>query len=414
MTAQLSKENIMQFPKKSPYECSTGETFTPCKLPKGMPDWWKDHRDAAFDRFKKQGLPTQKLERFKYSNVAKAAAQWDGVLGDHGGNVEGDTQYLSSLSDVMDEQWMRDIISQDPPGAEKYADMALWDLNSAYLKDGSVIDIPANTVVDKPLLLNLETPDDSYTSLRLIVRVGDGAEFTLVENHNGNGEYWKNHVSQIILGNNAKLNHIRIVSDSDQSTYTQTTHVQIGRDSNYECFTLTEGAGFSRHQAHAQLTGVNGNASFNGLNLLNGKQHADTTILIDHEAAHCTSNQFYRSLLDDKAHGVFQGKVHVFENAQKTDGYQLSNTILLSEHAQMDTKPELEIYADDVQCSHGATTGQLDEEPLFYLRSRGLNEKEARFLLMQAFIAEIVEKVGDEGYREIIQDKVETWLQNTL
>ena len=118
--------------------------------------------------------------------------------------------------------------------------------------------------------------------------------------------------------------------------------------------------------------------------------------------------------MDDKAHGVFQGKVHVFENAQKTDGYQLSNTILLSENAQMDTKPELEIYADDVQCSHGATTGQLDEEPLFYLRSRGLNEKEARFLLMQAFIAEIVEKVDDEGYRQIIQDKVETWLQNTL
>jgi Fe-S cluster assembly protein SufD len=174
------------------------------------------------------------------------------------------------------------------------------------------------------------------------------------------------------------------------------------------------GGMMSRHQIQADLEGVNGFVSFNGLNLLGGKQHGDTTILINHRAAHCNSNQFYRSLLTDEAHGVFQGKVHVFEGAQKTDGYQLSNAILLSDKAVMDTKPELEIYADDVKCSHGATTGQMNEEPLFYLRSRGLSEKEARLLLIRAFVDEVVDKIEDEKLKAQIEKDVEAWLAQAL
>jgi Fe-S cluster assembly protein SufD len=216
------------------------------------------------------------------------------------------------------------------------------------------------------------------------------------------------------LGKNAKVKHIRIVRDSDKAAYTQSSHVQLDRDANYECFTLTTGVGFTRHQVHVELNGQNGHASFDGLNLLSGKDHGDTTILIDHKAPHCTSNQFYRSLLNDKAHGIFQGKVHVFEGAQKTDGYQLSNAIILSETAQMDTKPELEIYADDVQCSHGATTGQLDDEPLFYLRSRGLSEKEAKQLLMQAFVGEVLDKIQNDDYRVKVDGYVDEWLKANL
>jgi Fe-S cluster assembly protein SufD len=162
------------------------------------------------------------------------------------------------------------------------------------------------------------------------------------------------------------------------------------------------------------LNGQNIECSFNGINLLNKQQHGDTTILVEHKAPRCKSNQFYRSILDDKSRGVFQGKVHVHQIAQKTDGYQLSNTLLLSPEAEMDTKPELEIYADDVKCSHGATTGQLDEEPLFYLRSRGLSAAEARMLLVQAFVDEVADKIVDEKFQSSVKESCTQWLRNAL
>jgi Fe-S cluster assembly protein SufD len=190
--------------------------------------------------------------------------------------------------------------------------------------------------------------------------------------------------------------------------------INADRDSTYNGFALNIGGKLTRHEIHAHLSGANAEISLNGLNLLNGSQHGDTTILIEHAALHCRSNQFYRTLLDDSARCVFQGKVHVHKIAQKTDGYQLSNAILLSEKAEMDTKPELEIYADDVKCSHGATTGQMDDAPLFYLRSRGLTEGEARSLLLEAFIAEVIEKVNNEHIEMQITEKAQSWLQKAL
>ena len=221
-------------------------------------------------------------------------------------------------------------------------------------------------------------------------------------------------VTEIELGANAKLHHIRIQKDSVEGINTNMVSINAERDSVYEGFTLNLGGKLTRHESHAQIEGENAEVSFNGVNLLSGEQHGDTTILIEHKAPHCRSNQFYRTLLDDKARGVFQGKVHVHKPAQKTDGYQLSNTLLLSPEAEMDTKPELEIYADDVKCSHGATTGQLDEEPLFYLRQRGLSEAQARFLLVQAFVDEVLDKVEDEALRDDIAKDTNSWLLNAL
>lgn len=406
-------KTVMKFPEKSVYEpCGEG-TYTPCKLPKDVPDYIKNLRVAAHERFKAQGLPTQKLERFKYTNIAKAVSGWDGVLGDAAFSYP--DLYASELVDNLEERpWVKELLEATSTGQEKYADSALWDLNTAYLRDGVVVDIPAGKIVEEPLRLTIRGEDDSYTSFRLILRVGDNAQVTLVEETSGSGEYWRNRVSQIVLGQNARLNHIIVQKDSAEAVYTQYTHVSLSRDAYYNGFTLNKGAALTRHQMQADLTGTGGHASFNGLNLLSGKQHGDTTILVNHMAAHCQSNQFYRSLLDGESHGVFQGKVHVFEDAQKTDGYQLSNAILLSGKAEMDTKPELEIYADDVKCSHGATTGQLDEEPLFYLRSRGLSEKEARRLLLQAFVDEAVEKIGNSSLEETIGADVLQWLEGAL
>lgn len=413
MAAEKAEQNVMQFPVRNPYDCSTAETYTSCKLPKKMPDWWKDARQEAYLRFWDQGLPTQKLERFKYTNIAKAVGQWDGIFVESKQKLE--SKYASNLVDKMDsEAWVKDLLSMAPDGLEKYGDTALWDLNTAFLHEGLVVDIPAGEIVDNPVVLKNQGEDDTCTSSRFIIRLGDNAEATLVEEFSGDGEYWRNRVSHIIVGKNAKLKHVIHHKDSEQGVYTQFSHVSVEPDGIYDGFALNIGGQLIRHQIHADLNGTNGSVSFNGLNLLKDKQHADTTILVNHKAPHCQSNQFYRSILDDNAHGVFQGKVHVFEDAQKTDGYQLANTLILSEKAHMDTKPELEIYADDVQCSHGATTGQLDEEPLFYLRSRGLSESQARFLLIQAFVSEVLEKIDNDDQRQKIEEDVITWLQTAL
>lgn len=248
----------------------------------------------------------------------------------------------------------------------------------------------------------------------LKITLEENAELTLVERHIGQGEYWKNMVSEITLGANASLRHIRIVEDSEQGVNTNMVSVELARDANYNAFTLNIGGKLTRHDIEAVLNGENGECSFNGLNLLSGDQLADTTILMEHKAPHCNSNQFCRSVLDGASTGVFQGKVYVHKPAQKTDGYQLSNALLLSEKAQMNAKPELEIYADDVLCSHGATCGQLDDEPLFYLRSRGLTEAEARYLLVEAFVGEVVDKIADDEIRSEIAGKAGAWLQTAL
>jgi len=249
---------------------------------------------------------------------------------------------------------------------------------------------------------------------RLKVVLEEGATLSLVERHDGAGAYWKNMVTEIVVGANARLHHVRMQGDSVDAVNTNMVHIAMDRDSYYDGFTLNMGGKMTRHEMHAVLTGANIECHFNGVNMLNGKQHGDTTILIEHQAPHCQSNQFYRSLLDDQSRGVFQGKVHVHKVAQKTNGYQMSNALLLSPQAEMDTKPELEIYADDVLCSHGATTGQMDEGPLFYLRSRGLSEAEARMLLAQAFVNEVVEKVADEGVRGEIEEIAMGWLAEVL
>ena len=256
--------------------------------------------------------------------------------------------------------------------------------------------------------------DGSLHTPVLTIEIEDSAEATIIERHNGQGAYWKNMVTNITLGRNAKLHHYRLQDDTLEAVHTNMVNITLERDAVYNGFTLNIGAAMSRHEIHAKLNGTNGECSFNGINLLNGKQHGDTTILIEHAAPNCRSNQFYRSILDDESHGVFQGKVHVHRVAQKTDGYQLSNALLLSPKAEMDTKPELEIYADDVKCSHGATTGQLDDEPLFYLRSRGLTESEARMLLVQAFVDEVADKIMDEDFKSSVQERARAWLQNAL
>jgi Fe-S cluster assembly protein SufD len=305
------------------------------------------------------------------------------------------TLNINNLPTPKDERW-------------KYTNLPRAVPEGLTQQDTQVIEITDNT----DFTINGE--NGTIHAPQIKIMAGQGKEITVIERHTGQGEYWKNAVTKITLAPNAKINHIRLVEDTSESLNTNMVSIHAGRDSVYNGFCLNMGGKLTRHEIHAIMSGSNAEISFNGLNLLGGTQHGDTTILIEHAAPHCRSNQFYRTLLDGQSRGVFQGKVHVHQIAQKTDGYQLSNAILLSDKAEMDTKPELEIYADDVKCSHGATTGQLDEEPLFYLRSRGLTDAQARTLLLEAFIAEVIEKVNNDDLEQQIAEKAQSWLIQTL
>lgn len=244
----------------------------------------------------------------------------------------------------------------------------------------------------------------------LRIHVDAGAELMLIERHQGEGAYWKNMRTEIKLGAGAKLTHYRLQEDSMEAVHTNMVDIYVETGAEYNNFTLTKGAKLSRQDIQARLVGENAKLLLNGVNILKDQQIGDTTILVEHEAPHCESDQFFRNVLDDRAKGVFQGKVHVHKPAQKTDANQLCKSILLSPRAEMDTKPELEIYADDVVCSHGATTGQIDDMQMFYMRSRGIKKSDAKMLLIKAFLAEASDKVLDDKTRVTIEEKIEKWL----
>jgi Fe-S cluster assembly protein SufD len=356
-------------------------------------------------------LPTPDMERWKYTNLASAVKAMPGAVSPAPVAVTGGDKFVQRLGNVFPAgvpAWLTALGRDDTRGGS----MALWQLGATQQNDGIMIDVPAGKAVDAPVEMTIQGIDGTFFIPHTVIRLGAGASLTLIEKHNGNGRHWNNSVMEIAVGADATLNHIRLQENGGQAVYTQNTYVRVEGGGRYDAFTLTTGSLLSRNEILVELAGWQASCSLNGVNLLGGKQHGDTTITVAHMAPDCASNQFYRTILKDQAHGVFQGKVHVHKGAQGTDGYQLSNAILLSEGAEMDTKPELEIYADDVKCSHGATTGALDEEAMFYMRSRGLGEEEARAVLLSAFVNSVVDKIGDDGIKHLISQRIYTWLQS--
>ena len=240
----------------------------------------------------------------------------------------------------------------------------------------------------------------------------ENSQATIVKLHAGLGvgAYFANAVTEVEVGDGATLRHYRVQSENRESTHLANLNVRIGKDATYDGFGLHLGGRLSRTDVFARLEGEGGHCGLNGAYLMKGREHCDTTTVIEHHAAHTTCREIFKGILDDEARGVFQGKIIVHPGAQQIDGHQLSNALLLSDRAEMDAKPELEIYADDVKCSHGATTGKLDDTSLFYLRSRGIPEALARNLLIQSFLAEVIDEVKDEAVREALMDKVIHWL----
>jgi Fe-S cluster assembly protein SufD len=288
-------------------------------------------------------------------------------------------------------------------------------LNGAMMTDGLVIDVADGAVLTQPLhivhIASGAQPAAMFT--RSLLKVGKAVSATLVESYIAadGAKAYQAHDSLIVsIGDGARLDHVRLVEDGREAFNISSSVVTLGANAHLNTFGMTSGSNVSRYQAMIAFAGEGSRVETNGVNLLNGRQHADTTLFLDHAVPNCASREIFRSVVDDRGHSVFQGRIIVRPDAQKTDAKMMTRALLLSDEAEADNKPELEIFADDVTCGHGATTGALDESLLFYLRARGLSEKEAQALLIQAFVGEAIESIANDALRELAISAAERWL----
>jgi Fe-S cluster assembly protein SufD len=414
------------------------------RLPGADIGWLSQLREEAAEAFARAGWPTRRQEAWKYTDLRRLAAQsWHEPLaamdrtlpapipalgGARAVMIDGrfrpDLSALDALPPGVQVRGLARVLADDPesisgrlgalarPGKDPFA-----ALNTALMEDGIVIEVEEGVQFDGILHVASigAAPGGRPVAFhpRLLVVLHKGARLTLAKSAEGGAgaTFLDNPVTEITLAAGAHLTHVRLQDLPESAAQLATTYVRLAEDATYDSFVLVAGAGLSRNEIHATLAGPRAVCHLNGAQLLHGTRHADTTTAIDHEAPSCASRQTYKSVLGGPSRAVFQGRIHVHQAAQKTDGYQMNQALLLSPDAEMDSKPQLEIYADDVKCSHGATVGELDEGQLFYLRSRGIPADEARSLLVHAFLADALELVADESLREALADAVERWWQ---
>ncbi len=282
------------------------------------------------------------------------------------------------------------------------SDETVIALNTSLAAEGVSLRFDSNA--DQPVeLLHIVTDGNARAiATRHRIEVAEGASATIIETHIGEGDYLANAVVDYTIADSARLDRIKIEKESTKSTHLSHVMMTLGKGSIVRDVTFTSGAALNRQNGTITFKGEGGNAQVSGAYLLSGTQHADTKLVIDHTVPHCTSRELFKCVMGGKSRGIFQGKAIVRPGAQKTDGKQSSHALLLSETAEFDAKPELEIYADDVVCGHGATSGDLNHDHLFYLKSRGIPEAEARTMLVQAFVSEAFDNVEHEGIREAL------------
>ena len=288
------------------------------------------------------------------------------------------------------------------------ATQAFTALNTAFMADGVVIRVPKDVTLDTPIhILYLADSHANNTSLhpRTLVLAERGARVTLIETFasSGGSSYFTNHVAEVVVGDNARVDHYKVQREGDDAFHVGTTQATQGRDSIYHAFSYATGAQLSRTNVYSKLLGPNAEVRLNGLYALEEAQHADHQTFVEHIAPACSSREVYKGILDGSSHGVFNGKVYVHPEAQKTDGKQTNHTLLIGDGARVDTKPQLEIFADDVKCTHGATVGRLDEMAQFYMKSRGIGAERSRALLTYAFAAEVLELIELEPLKTALE-----------
>ncbi|HEX2447549.1 MAG TPA: Fe-S cluster assembly protein SufD [Methyloceanibacter sp.] len=407
-------------------------------------------RAKAIEAYGRLGLPHRRIEAWKYTDlrarltdvnplvkadgIAVSAADLDRALGSEIAAlpayrlvvVEGDLRAdlsdipglkaagveVVSLAQALEKPsaWLKSALAQVNPRA----DDPVVALNTALMTGGAALRIGEGVTLDKPIhLIQLDgRGEPASTITRNVVIAEAGSSATLIESFASLGvrALQRNAVSEVKVGAKAALRHVKLERESEDALHLSTSLVELAGDARYDAFQFSTGASLSRSQLYLTFNGENSAADISGSFLMRGRQHCDTTLLVEHRAPHCTSRELFKGVLDGEARGIFQGKIIVSPGAQKTDGKQMAGALLLSESAEFDSKPELEIFADDVVCGHGSTSGQIDEELLFYLEARGIPEPQARALLIQAFVGEALEKIEDEALREALAHASADWL----
>jgi Fe-S cluster assembly protein SufD len=304
----------------------------------------------------------------------------------------------------------RSTLSNRTAEVRVLGDDPLLMLNRSFAVDGARIALAGSADTPVELVFIATEGPDRAIATRNVIEVAAGASATVIETHVGEGTYLTSSVSEIVLGEGACLDRVKVERESGTAIHLAHAHVTLGAKAVLRDFTLQSGARAARQNGDYVLAGEGTDIKVSGAYLLAGRQHADTRLVVDHRVPHCTSRELFKCVMDDQARGIFQGKVIVRPDAQKTDGKQSSHGLLLSETAEFDAKPELEIFADDVICGHGATSGDLDADHLFYLMSRGISEAEAKSLLVAAFVGEAFETLAHDGIREALVALSEAWL----
>ncbi|WP_201838618.1 Fe-S cluster assembly protein SufD [Microvirga zambiensis] len=404
-----------------------------------------ESRAQAFEHFAQQGLPHRRVEEFKYTDLrallrevapfagtpsaeeakaalagAKALAGVDALQVPFvNGHFVRDAVDFHALPENVEIVPLAEALANGHDWLAKLSpvkwanDNPVYQLNTSFMADGVMIRIAGP--VEAPVHLRFVTSATSAvaTATRILVVVEEGASVTLLETHESTdgANHQPNDVVELIAGDRTNVQHVRVNAEGNKALALSTLAAKIGGEALFNSINVTAGAATSRHQVFAILDGENTNLRVNGTTMLKGTQHGDSTLVVEHAAPHCESRELFKTVIDNEATGVFQGKIIVPHHAQKTDGRMMSAALLLEEGGAMNNKPELEIFADDVQCAHGATCGQLDEDLLFYLMARGLPKKEAESLLVQAFLGEALEFVENEAVRESLVGTVEGWLK---
>jgi Fe-S cluster assembly protein SufD len=403
------------------------------------PQWARSLRMSAITRFEELGFPTMKNEDWHFTSVAPIAEREFAPLTSGTGRVSAaqllpfsfgatDWHTLVFVNGRFDAGLSRAAALPDGvsvmPLARAYDELPLLveahmgriasmdahtftALNTAFINDGAVVHVQADVEVARPIHLLFVSDASAVNGVaqpRNLIVLDRFAKATVIESYatvaRGAGAYFTNAVTEATIGDGATLTHLKLQRESAQAFHVGTLDVRQARDSHLVSFSFAIGASLSRTNIYTELLGEGCGATLNGLYLGDDEQTIDHQTRIEHVAPNCYSRELYKGILGGEAHGVFNGKVYVHPAAQKTDGKQTNNTLLLSERAKIDTKPQLEIFADDVKCTHGATVGRLDETSLFYMRSRGVNARTARELLTYAFAADVLETIECTEVRE--------------
>jgi len=442
--------SVQQFRSKAEQELLDLYAKAAKALPGAGNPFIADLREKAIKTYGSLGLPHRRIEAWKYTDLRARLEEVPPLIAALGASVgeeqletalgkpiadfpayrlvlvEGelrvDLSDMSGLRDAgvdvgslshmleMPPEWLKATLGQVNPRE----DDAVLALNTALMTGGVALRLPEGLTLEKPIhIVHLDgTGAPALMVTRNVIVAEEGASAMVLESYGSLGltGLLRNAVTEVKVGDKGAIQHIKVQREAVETTHLNVWSANLGADARYNAFQLSTGASLARNQLYVRFDGEGSATDVSGATLARGKQHCDTTLIVEHRVPACESRELFKLVLDDEARGIFQGKIIVSPDAQKTDGKQMAQALLLSETAEFDSKPELEIFADDVVCGHGATSGQIDEDLLFYLESRGLPEPEARALLIRAFVGEAFEVVDNEDLHDAFAAASADWL----